>query len=737
MKKIFGYLSVHSVVIIFCMLCLFVQALCDLNLPNFMSNIVNVGIQQNGIEHAAPSAISEKGFTFMELFMAQEEQALVNQNYTLIHSSQDSEYHASYPVLHDENIYVLREDSSSIRELDECFSKAYMTFINVMRTHFSSTNSEAQPINMSSMDLSKVYQLAPVIKDLPPSVIANEREKASTADPAMISQIGVTITKQIYLELGFNVSDIQNRYMMKIGLFMVIVTMISAVASIIVSFFSAKIAAFVAKKLRHDVFSRVESFSHHEFDKLSVASLITRTTNDITQIQTFIIMAIRILCYAPIVGVGGVIMAINTSNSMSFIIALSIFVLTALICLVFYLAIPKFKITQKLTDRLNLVLRENLTGLMVIRSFGTQKFEEKRFDDVNRAFTKNNIFINRIMVFMMPTMMFIMNSTALLVVWVGGHRVADSQMQVGDMMAFIQYCMQIIMAFLMIAVMFIMVPRATVSAARVAEVLDLEPSVQDCPEITTLRSAPKGVVEFKDVSFRYHGAETDVLENINFTANPGETTAFIGSTGSGKSTLINLIPRFYDVTAGQIFIDGVDIRDLSLHNLRDMIGYVPQKGILFSGTVASNLRYSDKNATDTLIATSAQIAQAMDFISEGPLKFDRPISQGGTNVSGGQRQRLSIARALVKKSPIYIFDDSLSALDFKTDKALRLALKNYINDSTVLLVAQRISTIMHAEQIIVLDEGKIVGIGRHRELLESCTPYREIAMSQLSKEELQ
>ena len=526
-------------------------------------------------------------------------------------------------------------------------------------------------------------------------------------------------------------------YILAEGGKMLLVALLGAACTILVGYLSAKLAAGTARNLRHDVFRRVESFSNAEFDHFSTASLITRTTNDIQQIQMLSVMALRFVFYAPIMGIGGVIKAVGKSPNLSWIIAVAVLVVIGFVLVIFALSVPRFKRVQKLVDKLNLVTRESLTGMMVIRAFNTQKREEERFDEVNRDLTKTNLFVNRIMVFMMPVMMFVMNGVQLLIIWVGAGQVDMGSIQVGDMMAFMQYAMQIIMSFLMISVMFIMLPRASVSAERINEVLTTDPVINDKETPIHFPENFKGVVEFRDVSFTYPKADEPVLKNISFTAKPGETTAFIGSTGSGKSTLVNLIVRFYDVTKGQILIDGVDIRDISQHELREKIGFVPQKGVLFSGTIKSNLQYSKENASDEELQKAARIAQASDFIKEKENGFDSEIAQGGGNVSGGQKQRLSIARALVKQAPIYIFDDSFSALDFKTDAALRRALKQETGRSTMLIVAQRISTIMGAEQIVVLDDGKIAGIGTHKELLKDCAVYREIAQSQLSEKELE
>ncbi|WP_459479189.1 ABC transporter ATP-binding protein [Clostridium saccharoperbutylacetonicum] len=546
------------------------------------------------------------------------------------------------------------------------------------------------------------------------------------------------------LSLPDYMSDIVNKgiannnslYIIKTGFKMIGISLVSAIFSVAVGFFAAKVAAGLSQTLRIDLFKKVESFSSAEFDKFSTSSLITRTTNDITQIQTLIVMVIRIVFYAPILGIGGVIHALANSKSMSWIVVLSIVVLLCIILTMFVLVMPKFKIVQSLIDKLNLVVRENLDGMLVIRAFNTQKFEENRFDKANKNLTDTNLFINRVTSGMMPAMMLLMNLVTVLIVWVGAKQVSAFKMDVGEMMAYMQYVMQIIMAFLMMAMMFIMIPRASVSAARIADVLETDPSIKDPISPLNIKASLKGLIEFKNVCFSYPGAEEDVLHDINFIAKPGETTAFIGSTGSGKSSLVNLIPRFYDATKGEVLIDGINVNDLSLYDLRNNLGYVPQKGILFSGTINSNIAYGGKDSTEADILKAAEIAQAMEFIDSKEDRFETSIAQGGNNVSGGQKQRLSIARALVKKPQICIFDDSFSALDFKTDAALRRAIKNETGSSTVLLVAQRISTIMTADQIIVLDKGHIVGKGTHNELMETCEVYKEIALSQLSKEEL-
>jgi ATP-binding cassette subfamily B protein len=529
---------------------------------------------------------------------------------------------------------------------------------------------------------------------------------------------------------------IQRNYILRTGGIMLIISLIGGVSTIITGYLSSKTAAGAARDIRKDVFKKVESFSSAEFNKFSTASLITRSTNDVTQVQTVIFMIMRMVLFAPILGIGGIIRAIDKSANMWWLIAVAVITLIGLIVLVFIIAVPKFKIMQDLIDRLNLVTRENLSGMMVIRAFNKQDDELVRFDGANRDLTDTGLFVARVMVTMMPLMMLIMNGLSLAIIWVGAHQVAESTMQVGDMMAFMQYAMQIVMAFLMMSMMFIFLPRAAVSGARIADVLETDVIIQDPEFPKPIPDPVRGEIEFKDVSFRYADAADDVIQNISFTARPGETTAFIGSTGCGKSTVINLIPRFFDVTQGEILLDGVDIREVKQSDLRDKIGFVPQKGTLFTGTIESNLLYADQDATPETLREAIEIAQASDFVYSNEEGLEAEISQGGTNVSGGQKQRLAIARALVKKPPIYIFDDSFSALDFKTDSALRRELKNKTGDSTVLIVTQRVATVKNADQIIVLDKGRVVGKGTHLELMKSCETYQEIASSQLSKEEL-
>lgn len=743
MVKLARYLKPYIPAILLAILLLFGQAMAELALPDYMSKIVNVGIQQGGIESAAPKIISANGMRLMAAFMNETDQALVQSQYALTGASIGDQalyekYVKQYPGLESTDCYIQKKDADQ-KALGAAFSKAEWGFYTVMQDSAGASGagqSQATDVNAAELDFSKIYAMIPQLEALPEEVKQHATDAADKMDASMRDQTGILFVNAFYTELGADMGGIQTAYMLKVGLVMLLIALGSAAAAVSVGFLASRLSSGLARDLRRDVFQKVESFSGREFDQFSTASLITRTTNDITQVQMLVVMGLRVVCYAPIMGIGGVLRAVSKSASMSWIIALVVLVLLGVIFLVFCIAMPKFKLVQKLIDKLNLVSRENLSGMMVIRAFGTQKFEEERFDKTNQELTRTNLFVNRVMVLMMPAMMLIMNGMTLLIVWVGSHQIAQATMQVGDMMAFMQYAMQIIFSFVMISMMFIMVPRASVSAVRISEVLHTAPSIHD-PERPKDLSGCKGEVRFNHVSFRFSGAQDDVLHDISFTAKPGQTTAFIGSTGSGKSTLINLIPRFYDVTEGSITIDGIDIRDVKQHDLREQIGYIPQKGTLFSGTIASNLRYGDEDADDEALKEAAKIAQSLDFIAEKPDGFDSDISQGGSNVSGGQKQRLSIARALVKKPKIYIFDDSFSALDFKTDAALRHALKEYTGDSTVLIVAQRISTIRGAEQIIVLDEGHVVGIGAHDQLMQSCETYRDIASSQLTKEELQ
>lgn len=740
MLKIIKYLKPFTGLIIAAIILLFAQAMADLSLPDYMSNIVNNGIQQGGIVNAVPEAIRESQMNKLTIFMKPKDIKLVMDSYTLItKSSKDyAHYVELYPALKNEPIFVLNDiGKSKIDELNPIIGKAILVVSSINKM-----KSEAKDgmIDFNGNKIPANKNLFSLFRNLPQeqkTKISNEINKQFTAlGNKMIIQAAAGPIKAEYEALGVDTEKIQTRYIINTGIKMLLISLISALCIVGVGFLASRTAAGLARNLRMAVFTKVQSFSKAEIDKFSTASLITRTTNDITQIQMLIVIIIRMVFYAPIMGVGGIIKALDKSQSMSWVIGVAIIALLILIITVFITALPKFRVIQKLIDKLNLITRENLSGMMVIRAFNNQDFEEKRFDKANKDLTNTNLFVNRIMAVMFPTMMLIMNGITLLIVWVGAHQIANSSMQVGDMMAFMQYAMQIIFAFLMMSFMFIMIPRASVAAQRIAEVLDTEVEIKDPENPKSPNKNLKGVVEFKNVSFKYPGAEEDVLKNINFKALPGETTAIIGSTGSGKSTLVNLILRLYDVTEGQVLVDGVDVREITQNELRDKIGYVPQKSSLFSGTIESNLKYANENASGADLKEAADIAQAMEFIKEKADGFKTKISQGGTNLSGGQKQRLSIARALIKKPEIFIFDDSFSALDFKTSASLRKALKEKTKSSTIILVAQRISTVMNAEQIIVLDEGRIVGKGTHKELMESCKTYQEIALSQLSKEEL-
>lgn len=745
MLKLIKYLksSVASILII--VVLLVGQAACDLTLPQYTSNIVNVGIQQGGVENAAPTVIRVSEMNKLFLFMSQAEQDTVLQSYKKLDKADMTAADADkalkkYPQLAKEPLYErTAKDDETIDALSRLLSKPMLVVMG-----FSGDNEEmgamadqmlaSLPPQMAGKDVFDV--LAMMTDEQRSQMITAINDKMKEMPDSILEQSAVVFVKQEYQAVGIDTDKLQNNYVLLTGAKMLGLALLSMLLTVLVGFIASRVAASLGKELRGRVFRKVVSFSHAELDRFSTASLITRSTNDIQQIQMLFVMLLRIVFYAPIIGIGGVIKVLNTNTSMAWIIAVAVMAVLTLVIVLFAVAMPRFKIMQKLVDKVNLVTREILTGLPVIRAFSTQKHEEERFDKANKDLTRTNLFVNRVMTTMMPMMMLIMNGITVLIMWNGAHGVDAGSMQVGDLMAFMQYTMQIVMAFLMISMFSIMLPRASVSAGRIEEVLQTEPVIRDPEQTVSFDDAKKGLVEFRNVSFRYPGAEENVLEGISFTAKPGETTAFIGSTGSGKSTLINLIPRFYDITEGELLVDGADVRRVSQHDLRAKIGYVPQKGVLFSGTIASNLRYGNNDASQEELDKAAQIAQAADFIGEKPDGFDSEISQGGTNVSGGQKQRLSIARAIAIHPEIYIFDDSFSALDYKTDVALRKALKEETAGSTVLIVAQRISTILHAEQIIVLDEGKIVGKGTHKELLKTCEVYQQIAMSQLSKEEL-
>ncbi|HOI63413.1 MAG TPA: ABC transporter ATP-binding protein [Mesotoga sp.] len=740
MLKLIRYLKPYTVFIVVAVALLFVQAMTELALPDYMSNIVNVGIQQGGIEDAIPEVVSKETFDDVSLFMSQEERQQVLSYYDLI-SKESANYEENlkkYPILESKDVYVLKSGEIEDRpSLNLILGKALMAYSGVKNGMVGENGSFAPPSGFTIPEGANVLLLLRLMPEAQRLEMLNQVDSmVEVMGKTIVNQSGALAVKEIYEELGMNTQKLQSGYVLRTGFIMVLMTLLSVLCTIMVAFIASKIAAASARTVRRDVFEKVENFSNSEFAQFSTASLITRTTNDITQIQLVVVLIIRMVFYAPIIGVGGIIRALEKSASMSWIIALAVIILLGMVGIVFAIALPKFKKMQKLVDKLNLVTREHLSGLMVVRAFNTQKFEEERFDAANRDFTRTDLFVNRIMVVLMPAIMFVMNGTMLLIVWVGAHQIEASTMQVGDMMAYIQYSMLIIFAFLMLTMMFIMIPRASVSGARVSEILEVDPQIKDPKNPKKFSQDFKGTVEFKNVCYRFPGAEKNILNSISFTALPGQTTAIIGSTGSGKSTLLNMIPRFYDVCGGQVLVDGIDIREVSQHDLRERIGYVPQKGVLFSGTIESNLKYADETAPKEEVERAAEIARAVEFITAKEEGYDSPISQGGTNVSGGQKQRLSIARALLKRPQIFLFDDSFSALDFKTDAALRRKLKEETGDSTMIIVGQRIATIKNADQILVLDEGNLVGIGKHHQLMKSCQIYREIALSQLSEAEL-
>ena len=749
MLKIMKYLKKSAVSVVAIIILLLVQALCDISLPDYTSKIVNIGIQQGGIENAVPEVIKENELKRLLMFVDNDDKDAVEDAYTLVKSGDTSdekydEYVEKYPKLETENVYVLKEiDKEKNEKLNEILGKPEMALLAIEKDGEESKKIKEGILKMMPPQAAMVMKdksLIEIMETMPEEQLAPMRKemfkKFDSMPDSIITQSAIAYVNNEYKSIGIDLDNLQNKYILKSGAQMLGIAILSMFVTIIVTYLAAKVAATLGKTLRNNVYEKVMSFSNEEMKKFSTASLITRSTNDIQQIQMMMVMILRFIFYAPMMAMMGIFKVINTNVSMSWIIGVAVLCIVFLLGILFTFVMPKFKLVQNLVDRLNLVSREIITGIMPIRAFSNQKHEEERFDKANGDLTKVNIFVNRIMSCMMPAMMLVMNLIAVLIVYKGTYSIDAGTMQVGDMMAFIQYTMQIIMSFLVIAMMSVMIPRASVSAGRICEVIETEPTIEDPKNAKEFSGNKKGVVEFKNVSFKYPDAEENILSDISFTAKPGETTAFIGSTGSGKSTLINLIPRFFDVTEGQILVDGVDIREVTQKNLREKIGYVPQKGILFTGTIESNLRYGNPNATDDEIIEAAEIAQATEFIDSKPEGFDTKIAQGGTNVSGGQKQRLSIARAIAKNPEIYIFDDSFSALDLKTDAALRKALKKKTGDSTVLIVAQRISTILHAEQIIVLDEGKVIGKGTHEELLKNCEVYKQIALSQLSKEEL-
>lgn len=759
MSKLFKFLKPYAGAVIAILCVLVVQAYCDLSLPTYTSDIVNVGIQQGGVDEKIPDVISEEDLEHLLAFVPSDQHKVVEQSYM----ESEKEYDGTGKVL--ELKQSVKEDDEEAGELEELLGKPMLLAAGFDSGSDMAEQMEAQmkeqmqkqmeaqvqnqmpeelqeqiPGQMQSLPDLETLSIYDILDMMEPaqrdSVVAEIDKQIDRLPDMMVEQSAPLYIRGVYEKIGLNTDRIQTRYILATGGKMLALAALGMAASILVGLMASRVGAGVGRGLRRNVFRKVVGFSNGEFDKFSTASLITRSTNDIQQIQLLTVMILRMVLYAPILAAGGIYKVVQTNVDMSWIIVLAVGIIVLIVMTLFLVVMPKFKIVQEQVDRLNLVSREILTGLPVIRAFSTEKYEEKRFDAANRDLTRTNLFVNRAMTFMMPLMMLVMNGIAVLIVWNGGHSVDSGTMQVGDMMAFIQYTMQIIMSFLMICMISVMLPRAAVSATRVDEVLESSTLIHD-PEKAEEFAQGRGEVVFDHVSFRYPGAEEDVLHDISFTAKPGETTAFIGSTGSGKSTLVNLIPRFYDVTEGRITIDGRDIRQVTQHDLRDRLGYVPQKGVLFSGDITSNILYGNPEGSEEEMKEAARIAQAAEFIEEKKEAYESPIAQGGSNVSGGQKQRLSIARAIAKHPDIYIFDDSFSALDYKTDVTLRKALKEKTEDSTVLIVAQRISTILHAEQIIVLDDGEVVGKGTHKELLKNCEAYYQIASSQLSEKELE
>lgn len=738
MLKLSKYYKPFIGAILVAVVLLFTQAMCDLKLPDYMSDIVNIGIQSNGIDQVAPEAISENALELMKTFMTEEEIAYVDNQYIKV-NQEDIEYVKKYPAVEDRSIYVRNNnlEETKIEKLNNIFAVASKTMTNIATQMSDETeNATVETENTENVDFSKVYEMLPVLKMLPQDVINQARQEASKTPESMLNSVGLVFTQSFYQELGMDISKIQNEFIVSTGVKMLGICVIGIVAAILVGFLGSRIGAGIGKNIRNDVFQKVQSFSSAEFNNFSAASLITRTTNDITQMQNFVVMMVRMLAYAPIMGIGSLIMMARKTTELVWTIALACGLIILLIVFLFKMVFPKIKIVQKLTDKINLVAKENLSGLMVVRAFGTQKQEENRFDEVNSKVMKTNKFINRSMGMMMPSMMLIMNGLNLLILWLGADAITNSSLQVGDLMAVMQYGIEVVMSFLFVSMIFVMWPRASVSANRIAEVLETENTINDPENPVKFDESKMGYVEFKNVDFHYPDADEKILENINFVAKPGETTAIIGATGSGKTTIVNLIPRLFDVSNGEVLVNGVNVKNMTQADLHNQIGYIPQKGNLLSGTIESNLKYGNEEASQEFVEKCANVAQATEFIESKEEKYQSPISQGAKNVSGGQKQRLSIARALVKNSPIYVFDDSFSALDFKTDSNLRKALKTHSKNCTFIIVAQRVSTIMNAEQIIVLNEGKIAGIGTHEELLKNCETYYEIASSQLSEEEL-
>lgn len=735
MLKIFKYLKKYSLLIVIIIALLVAQASLDLALPDYMSKIVNVGIQQGGISKPYPEVIRESEVQKLKVFLTDEEATLFDKYYKPYVETSETKLSKTYPgILTEKSYYLVKDDSfneDTLNFLNKSLVIVY-AFGNIGGTNsiIPSGSFPNLPAGMNPIDA--IMQMP---EEARKPIIDSIAAKLDIMPAETLAQTAALFSKTEYGALGANLEKIQSNFILIAGLQMVGITFLGVIAAILVGLIASRVSAGLGRDLRNRLFGKVMSYSSEEFNEFSTASLITRSTNDIQQVQTFTVLLLRMVFYAPILGVGGVIKALNTNKSMAWVIAVGVMAILTLIIILFATALPKFKAVQKLVDKVNLVVRDSLVGMLVIRAFNTEKYEEKKFGIANDNLTKTNLFVSRLMGAMQPVMMLIMNGISILIIWVGAIQVDAGSMQVGDMMAYIQYTMQIMMSFLMLSMVSIILPRATVSMNRITEVIDKEVAIKD-PEVPlALPENIIGEVEFRNVSFKYPGADEDVLTDISFTAHSGQTTAFIGSTGSGKSTVVNLIPRFYDVSKGEVLLNGVNIKELRQHDLRERISYVPQKGILFSGTIESNIKYADENLSDEAMINAARIAQAEDFIEEKEDKYQANIAQGGTNVSGGQRQRLSIARALAANAEVIIFDDSFSALDYKTDRNLRNTLKKEVNN-TVIIVAQRISTIKNADKIIVLDEGRIVGQGTHDELMKSCSVYQEIASSQLSKEEL-
>ena len=721
MLKVFKYLKSSIFSVLAVILLLFVQAYLDLTLPDYTSKIVNVGVQQGGIENAAIETIGEDTLNKLVLFMDTDDK-----KYILNHYEKTDTYQG-------ENIYELKEDSDT-EKVSSIMAKPML----IVRFAEQSDKSEEGSVSFDLPEGVSLYQALSMMSDAErEKMLKGINKEIKDIPDTIIDQAAVSYVKAEYQRIGVDTDQIQTVYIFKVGLIMLGIALAAMLVGILIVFIGSRMAARLAKTLRHKVFTKVVGFSKNEIKTFGQSSLITRTTNDVQQVQMVIVFLLRVVFYAPIIGIGGVMKAMSTNADMTYIIGVAVVAILAVVITLFAIAMPKFNRVQKLIDKLNLVTREILSGLPVIRAFSNERHEEERFEEANKRLTKVNLFINRAMSFMMPIMMLVMNFVCLVIVYQGAKGVDSGAMQVGDIMAYIQYTMQIIMAFLMISMMSIMLPRANVSAKRIMEIIETKDTIYNSDHLVDFKPEERGKVEFKNVSFRYPDADYDVITDINLVANPGETTAFIGSTGSGKSTLINLIPRFYDVTDGELLVDGVNIKDVDLHELREKIGFVPQKGVLFTGTIKDNIKYGNENITDEDVDKALEVAQATEFVSKLKGGVDYDISQGGTNVSGGQKQRLSIARAIAKNPDIYVFDDSFSALDFKTDAKLRGELAKITKDKTVLIVAQRISTIMNADKIVVLNEGSVVGIGTHKELMKNCNVYKEIALSQLSKEELE